>query len=139
MLSRAEIQRRIPHAGSMCLVDSVQHWDARSIVCEAAAPSAAHPLASERGVPAVAMIEYAAQAAAIHGSLVDASVAPRPGLLAKLIDVGLGGAGPQASGGALLVRAELLARVDAGCLYSFEVRDRRSTLAQGRLMIAFQA
>ncbi|HET6599299.1 MAG TPA: hydroxymyristoyl-ACP dehydratase [Burkholderiaceae bacterium] len=138
MLSRAQIQGRIPHAGSMCLLDSVQRWDATRIVCRAKAPTAAHPLAGAQGVPVVAAVEYAAQAAAVHGALVDDTDSPRAGMLAKLMNVELSIARLEESGGPLTIRAELLSRVDAGCLYSFEVRDPRICLARGRLMVAFQ-
>ena len=137
MLNRAQIERRIPHAGAMCLLDSVEHWDAATIVCHAAAPTAAHPLAGAHGVPAVAAVEYAAQATAVHGALLDAAESPRAGLLAKLTDVELLADVLDETGGALTVRAGLLSRADNGCLYSFEVFDRRACVARGRLLVAF--
>ena len=139
MLSRAQIEGRLPHTGTMCLLDSVQRWDATTIVCHAAAPTATHPLTRAQGVPAVAAVEYAAQAAAVHGSLLDATDSPRDGLLAKLTDVELPATLFDAGGGPLTVRAELLSRVDSGCLYAFEVSDHRSCVARGRLLVAFQA
>jgi predicted hotdog family 3-hydroxylacyl-ACP dehydratase len=138
MLSRAQIERRIPHAGTMCLLDSVQRWDATTIHCRAAAPTAAHPLSGAQGVAAVVAVEYAAQAAAVHGSLLDDADAPRRGMLAKLTDVELSAAVLDETGGPLDVEAELLGRVASGCLYAFEVCDRRARVARGRLLIAFQ-
>jgi len=138
MLTRAQIECRIPHAGAMCLLDSVQHWDATTIVCQAAAPTAAHPLACAQGVPVVAAIEYAAQAAAVHGALLDQSAAPRDGMLAKLADVELAASVLDAAGGPLSVRAELLSRLASGCMYTFEVSDRSACVARGRLLVAFQ-
>lgn len=137
MLTRSQIESRIPHSGAMCLLDSVQCWDATTIVCEAAAPTAEHPLARAQVVPAIAAVEYAAQAAAVHGSLVDNTGAPRDGMLAKLSDVELPVAALDAAGGALTVRATLLSRVASGCLYRFEVSDRRACVARGRLMVVF--
>lgn len=139
MLNRAQIESRVPHAGAMCLLDSVQHWDAERIVCQAAAPTANHPLARAQSVPALAAIEYAAQAAAVHGSLLDATDSPREGMLAKLSDVELCCATLDEAGGALTVRAEMLSRVANGCMYSFEVCDQRACVARGRLLVAFQA
>jgi predicted hotdog family 3-hydroxylacyl-ACP dehydratase len=139
MLNREQIQRRVPHSEAMCLLDSVQHWDATTIDCRAAAPTTEHPLARASVVPAIAALEYAAQAAAVHGSLLDASATPRAGLLAKLSDVELA---PQAAlrpAEALSIHAELLVRAAAGCLYSFEVSQGRGLVARGRLMVAFQA
>src|SRR5436853_7541423 len=76
MLGRDEIQRRVPHAGAMCLLDMVTRCDASCIECEAAAPVGGHPLARDGGVPAVAAVEYAAQATAVHGALLDETGAP---------------------------------------------------------------
>ena len=137
MLNHAQIQSRIPHADAMCLLDSVQRWDATTIECSAPAPTAAHPLAGAHGVPAVAAIEYAAQAAAVHGALLAPTEVPRAGMLAKLGDVELSTTGPDPAGGPLTIRAELLGQVDAGCQYAFEVFNQRVCLARGRLMIAY--
>ena len=141
-INRAQIEGLLPHAGAMCLLDSVQRWDATTIVCHAAAPTAAHPLAHPLarppGVPVIAAVEYAAQAAAVHGSLLDATDSPRDGLLAKLADVELSATLFDDDGGPLTVRAQLLSRVAAGCMYTFEVSDCRAWLARGRLLVAFQ-
>ena len=138
MLNRAQIRIRVPHAGVMCLLDSVQRWDETTIVCQADAPTTAHPLARAQGVPAIAAVEYAAQAAAVHGSLLDDSASPRTGMLVKLTDVELSAAALGEAGGPLRVRAELLSRVESGCMYAFEVSDRNTCAARGRLLVAFQ-
>jgi predicted hotdog family 3-hydroxylacyl-ACP dehydratase len=136
-LDRAEIQRRVPHAGTMCLLDAVMHWDATHIACVAALPGATHPLAREGTVPAVAAVEYAAQATAVHGSLLDAQAVPRAGVLAKLSEVELHTMCIPAESGSLYVRAELLNYGASGCLYAFEVAGTRQPIASGRLMVAF--
>jgi len=70
-LDHAGIERCVPHAGSMVLLDAVLHWDATHIVCSAAAPNAGHPLARDGAVRAVTAAEYAAQAVAVHGALLE--------------------------------------------------------------------
>lgn len=137
MPDREAIERMVPHAGSMCLLDAVTAWDAAHINCSAAEPGAAHPLARGGCVPAVAACEYAAQATAVHGALLDDSKAPRAGLLAKLMDVHLHSRCFPAGTGPLAVRAELLSRSPAGCLYTFEVAGGGGPVASGRLMVAF--
>jgi len=136
MLNREQIQRRVPHAGSMCLLDAVTAWDATTIACDAAAPTARHPLVRDGGVPTVAAVEYAAQATAVHGSLLDEHDRPRDGMLAKLSEVELA---PGHIDGALQVQAELLSRVASGCMYSFSVHDAKRCCARGRLLVAFQS
>ena len=137
MLNRAEIEARVPHAGAMCLLDAVQRWDAMSIDCQAAAPGPEHPLARGNDVPAVAAVEYAAQAAAVHGALLDDAGAPQAGLLVKLADVELPVVTLAEAGGALSVHAELVSRGASACMYRFEVRGPAACVARGRLMIAF--
>ncbi len=140
MLTRADIERRVPHAGAMCLLDAVTSWDATHIHCTAAAPTLNHPLARAQGVPAVAAVEYAAQAAAVHGALLSNSCTPRAGVLAKLVDVELIAGFFDERCGALNVHAELIGLVDAACSYRFSVTDVQHLChARGRLLVAFQS
>ncbi|MBG9388459.1 hydroxymyristoyl-ACP dehydratase [Caenimonas aquaedulcis] len=136
MLDRAQIERVVPHAGAMCLLDEVSSWDATHIACSSAAPTAAHPLARDGSVPAIAACEYAAQAAAVHGALLDGAQAPRPGMLAKLMDIEMHACAFESGGAPVTVRADLESRVATGCLYRFEVRGDQP-IASGRFMVAF--
>src|SRR5213075_1172850 len=73
-LAHDEIARRIPHQGSMCLLDRVLEWDAEHIRCEATGHSQPdHPLRAHGRLGAACGVEYAAQAMAVHGALVAAS------------------------------------------------------------------
>ncbi len=95
MLDHAAIAARLPHAGRMCLLDRVLHWDEQGIRCSATSHrDADNPLREAGGLAMLAGIEYAAQAAAVHGELRrDAGVprggagAPRNGVLAALKNV----------------------------------------------------
>jgi predicted hotdog family 3-hydroxylacyl-ACP dehydratase len=73
----------------MCLLDRVARWDETRIVCHAAATALDHPFAGADGVPVVASVEYAAQAAALHSALLDDNREPRGGMLATLSEVEL--------------------------------------------------
>jgi predicted hotdog family 3-hydroxylacyl-ACP dehydratase len=137
MLSRAQIEALVPHAGSMCLLDRVLQWDETRIVCHAAAPESGHPLATTQGVPVIAAVEYAAQATALHGALLDGRRKARNGMLAKLADVELFAQWLDESSGALDIQAELLVRGTSGCTYSFMVQDASGCRARGRLLVAF--
>jgi predicted hotdog family 3-hydroxylacyl-ACP dehydratase len=137
MLTRGQIEARLPHAGAMCLLDRVVAWDEARIVCQAAAPAAGHPFARAQRVPAVAAVEYAAQAAALHGALLDGDREPRHGMLAKLSEVELAAGWLDGGSNALSVRAELLVRGASGCIYAFSVDDERGCRARGRLLVAF--
>jgi predicted hotdog family 3-hydroxylacyl-ACP dehydratase len=137
MLTRAQIEVRIPPAGSMVLLERLVRYDETRIVCEAAPPTPEHPLARAEGVPAVAAVEYAAQAAALHGALLDSNCEPRHGMLAKLSDVELIGGWLGVPSTPLTVQADLLVRGVSGCMYSFTVHDEQGRGARGRLLVAF--
>src|SRR5438876_10303396 len=69
-IDKAEIRRLIPHAGTMCLLDSVLGWDDESIVCTTNTHrDKANPLRRDGRLSSLNALEYGAQAAAIHGGL----------------------------------------------------------------------
>jgi predicted hotdog family 3-hydroxylacyl-ACP dehydratase len=138
VLKPIDIRRLVPHAGAMCLLDSVQHWDMSHIVCEGVPCRPSHPLAGPGGVSAVAAIEYAAQAAAVHGALREDAQGPRDGMLVKLSAVRLADGVANAEQGRIRVRATLLGSNAAGCMYEFEVSSPPTELARGRLIVAFR-
>lgn len=70
MLDHAWIAARIPHQGSMCLLDRVEQWSAQGARCIATSHRSPHnPLRAHGRLAAVCGIEYAAQAMAVHGAL----------------------------------------------------------------------
>ena len=85
-LDRGWIAARIPHQGTMCLLDAVLAWDAGHVLCAARSHrSPANPLRQYGRLGVACGIEYAAQAMAVHGALRALSgtggAAPRPGML----------------------------------------------------------
>jgi predicted hotdog family 3-hydroxylacyl-ACP dehydratase len=88
-LQHADIAKRIPHHGSMCLLHEVLRYDDTSITCLAISHrSADNPLREHGALHGVCGVEYAAQAMAVHGALLAGSragssaTAPRGGRLA---------------------------------------------------------
>lgn len=67
-LSRPDIEQRIPHGGAMCLLDHVEYWNHDDIECHAGL-AADHPLKRDGRWPTTALVEFAAQAMAMHGAL----------------------------------------------------------------------
>ena len=89
MLDRVAIAARIPHQGSMCLLDAVLAWDSGQIHCRASSHRQPdNPLRAAARLGAACGIEYAAQAMAVHGALLaPAGAPPRPGYLASVRSV----------------------------------------------------
>lgn len=138
MLGRADIAARIPHAGRMCLLDRVLDWDAEHIRCTTEGHSDAdHPLRERGGLPVWAGIEYAAQAAAVHGALLEGTAQPRPGVLGKLRNVRPGCEWLDRIASELLFGATLIHRDPSGGIYAFEAHGDGRRLLQGQFTIAF--
>src|SRR5207237_7007338 len=79
----------LPHTGDMCLLDLVERWSDDEIVCRVDSHrDARHPLRCGDQLPAVAGVEFAAQAIGVHGCLVTRNHAkPAAGYLVSLRDL----------------------------------------------------
>jgi predicted hotdog family 3-hydroxylacyl-ACP dehydratase len=74
-IDKAEIRTLIPHAGLMCLLDSVLGWDDESIICTSQTHrDPDNPLRRNGQLSALHAFEYGAQAAGVHGGLKARSV-----------------------------------------------------------------
>jgi predicted hotdog family 3-hydroxylacyl-ACP dehydratase len=137
-LDHAALAALIPHAGRMCLLDRVDAWDERRILCSATSHTAPdNPLRSASGLLATATIEYAAQAAAVHGGLM-AQASGRcaaPGFLASARSVTLHRVRLDDLPGELAIETEHVAGDDRQLLYAFTVRHAGTTVADGRLAV----
>jgi predicted hotdog family 3-hydroxylacyl-ACP dehydratase len=137
-LDRAGIAQRIPHSGSICLLERLDGWDAEVIRCSTTTHRLAdNPLRTAGGLLAPNAIEYAAQAMALHGGLLAAEGStPSAGFLASARNVRLAVARLDDIEGALRVQARRLSGDERQILYEFAVgaEDGR-TLAEGRAVV----
>jgi predicted hotdog family 3-hydroxylacyl-ACP dehydratase len=77
-LTREQIAALIPHGASMSMFDEVVSWDANSILCRSFyTDSSQNPLMSDELLASVLLIEFGAQAAAIHAALLQSSLGAR--------------------------------------------------------------
>ena len=136
----------MPHGGTMCLLERMVAWDDGRIECVAVDHrDPAHPLRSASGLMASAAIEYAAQAAALHGGLLAeaAGTTASPGYLASARDVRLGAWRlddlPEAANDALGIVAERQAGDAGRLLYAFRVEHGGREVASGRLAVVLDA
>jgi len=137
-LDRAGIAQRIPHSGSICLLERLESWDADAIHCTTTTHAqAGNPLRTESGLLAPNAIEYAAQAMALHGGLLAAEGStPSAGFLASARNVKLAVSRLDDIDGALQVRAKRLSGDDRQVLYEFTVKaDDGRSLAEGRAVV----
>ena len=132
----------LPHAGRMCLLDRLMAWDSESIVCHASSHrDAGNPLRRGGRLHAVTGVEYAAQAMALHGSLLAASARPVEGhdatpairYLASVRDLKLDLEDLGAITEDLHITARRLSGDAGGFIYEFEIRAGNQAVLSGRL------
>jgi predicted hotdog family 3-hydroxylacyl-ACP dehydratase len=151
-LGREEIARRIPHQGSMCLLERVTSWDSERISCEATSHlDPGNPLRAHGRLGAACGIEYAAQAMAVHGALVaeaqaaspdstaTAGGAPKAGYLVSVRGVNLHVARLDDLGTPLTLRAERGSGNAGSVLYDFTVHADAALLLSGRAVVMLDA
>jgi len=129
----------VPHQGSMCLLESIEHWDDAGIrLATTTHTDPANPLATGAGLRALHLCEYGAQAMAVHGGLVARSrgQAVRAGLLVSLRDVQLHCDFIHDLPGVLVVEARRLHESASGWQYSFQGLHGGVLLATGRATVA---
>jgi len=134
----AGIAARVPHAGRMCLLDSLLEWSAEHVVCSASShgdPS--NPLRTASELMAANAIEYASQAMALHASLCSApGQPPRANFLASARGVRLHTARLDTASGPLRVSVRREAGNERQARYSFSVHDAaQRLLVDGRTTV----
>ena len=141
MLDRAWIATHIPHQGNMCLLDSVDEWDAQYVRCIAISHrDVGNPLRSHGQLSAACGIEYAAQAMAVHGALLAPQKAPpRSGFLASVRGAKLHAGRLDDIAADLTLRAELFSSDGNNVLYDFSVHAGERLLLEGRAAVIISA
>jgi len=140
-MTRDEICARLPHAGHMCLLERLEHWDGESITCLASSHrEPGNPLRANDRLHAVCGVEYAAQAMALHGSLLSApDTPPAMGYLASVRDLQLSIDDLSRVPDDLHIRARRLSGDDTGFIYEFEIRGGNRSLLTGRVAARLMA
>ena len=138
MPQKSTLCQRLPHTGKMCLLERVVEWDEDTIQCAAVSHLCIdNPLRNNTGLPAVSGVEYAAQAMAIHGSLVFSDSSPKPGVLARLKNLELKVDWLHDLEGELLIFADKLDGGERGAVYDFRIESRRRIMLSGRATVIY--
>ncbi len=138
MLTRREIERLLPHGAAMVMLDRVRSCDDASIVCSTRGHRLPdHPLAVDGKLPALAGVEFAAQAMALHEALKGGScqAAARPGRLVGLRGLELLVETLDEREGELVVTATLLGAQADSARYGFEISHDDAPLLRGQAFL----
>lgn len=140
-IDRAWIAARIPHQGSMCLLDHVEAWDAQRLRCRAVSHRAPdNPLRAHGKLAAACGIEYAAQAMAVHGALLAPQQArPRLGFLASVRGTVLHVGRLDDIAADLVIEIERFSGDGNNVLYDFSIHAQDRLLLEGRAAVVMNA
>ena len=137
-LDHAAIAARLPHTGRMCLLDRVLQWDEHRIRCSAVSHrDADNPLREGAGLATLAGIEYAAQAAAVHGALLRGETLPRSGVLASLKNVIATRPWMHEIVEDIVIEANLLHSDPAGGIFAFAVFASEERILNGQFTLMY--
>lgn len=140
-ISKPELYELLPHAGAMCLLDQVLHWDDLGIRCLGESHrDPRNPLRSGGRLAALHAFEYAAQAVAVHGGLRARTTGERirPAFLAALKNGLLTVDRLDDIAGPLQVSASRRLTTGAGHIYDASVHTGSRLLARVRVVVVGQ-
>ncbi|MDR9499683.1 MAG: hypothetical protein RI556_10950 [Hydrogenovibrio sp.] len=139
-IDRNTLETLIPHKGVMCFWQTVTDWDTQTLTCQTGTHlDSDHPLAENGVLPNSALIEYGAQACALHQTLLaqahpDGHDTPSRGYIARLKKVRFA-AWPLTTS-TLSGQVEPLAVQDQSALYQFRLLDDSDrTYCQGQVLV----
>ncbi|MEQ1635333.1 MAG: hypothetical protein ABL903_01500 [Methylococcales bacterium] len=126
-LSKVHFAHLIPHTGSMSLIDTVDFWSDKQIICRSSThQDPANPLRLYDNLSSIHLIEYGAQAMAIHGGLLSGKASP--GFLAAIRNVHFYSDALNTVTNDLLITAEAALKIQNGAVYDLSIRDTRQHL-----------
>jgi len=137
-IDKSEICRLIPHTGLMCLLDKVTQYDDKHIVCYSNThQDMGNPLRNDEILPVYALLEYGAQAMAVHCALLEEANGEtiHEGYLAALRDVVMNGNDISRIRSTLCIVATQLMSSQGNMIYNFSVKSDEQILITGRATV----
>lgn len=138
MIKHDELCSLIPHSFDMCLLDQVEYWDEDEIICLSNSHLLkTNPLQRDKTLSSVHVLEYAAQAMAVHGGLHDREKGKQmtEGYLAALRDIKLNLCELNQLSNNLRIEAKKILSQGGNMIYNFVVTSSEVELASGRATV----
>jgi len=136
-IQREKIAELIPHGESMSLLDQVTDWDEHHIN----ATTASHhrqdnPMIENGRMDTVVLVEYGAQAAAIHAALQQSGLGEaRPAYLGAIKKLSLFTEIVDAGAADLQIQAQCIFSDKSGAIYDISAKTHNSNLMAGRIVL----
>jgi predicted hotdog family 3-hydroxylacyl-ACP dehydratase len=143
MLKKSEIEALLPHQDAMFLLEQVQRFDRNEIECIALSHrDPANPLRHDDRLPVHMAIEYAAQAAGVHGGLLNRQLHPdapaQMGYLAVISNLHWQVERLDDLPGELQIHARRTAVTPGGRAYHVNIQHQGNLVMNGDLIIALE-
>lgn len=138
MIEHDELCSLIPHSFDMCLLDRVESWDDNNIVCYSSSHLLkTNPLRRDESLSSIHLLEYAAQAMAVHGGLHDREQGMQmtEGYLAALRDVKIELCELNNLQTKLRIEANKILSQAGNMIYTFSVSAEEIPLVTGRATV----
>ena len=138
MIKHDELCSLIPHSFDMCLLDRVEFWDSDKIICLSTSHLLeTNPLRRKESLSSVHLLEYAAQAMAVHGGLHnrEQGLHMTEGYLAALRDVKINLCELDNLQTELRIEANKLLSQGGHMIYAFTVSTEGTALVTGRATV----
>lgn len=137
-LTKPDIEAMIPHAGDMCLLEQVISFSNDEIVCRTQSHlNSDNPLKTNGKLSKMHLIEYGAQAIAVHGGLLQRdsdNAQPKLGYIATVKAVKWGDFEPLTE--FLEIKATTVIRDESSKLYEFIITDPQlRNICSARVMV----
>jgi len=138
ILTKPDIEAMIPHSGCMCLLEQVLSFSNAGIVCRTESHlNADNPLKTNGKLSKMHLIEYGAQAIAVHGGLLEQQSGnnePKLGYIATVKNVKWGVFNPLTE--FLEIKANAIMGDETSKLYEFTITDAQLKYAcSARVMV----
>ncbi len=136
-IQRHKIVQLIPHGEAMCLLDQITDWDEHHLnAITASHRRMDNPLIEDGRMEAVVLVEYGAQAAAVHAALQQSGLgATRPAYLGAIKQLQLFSQYVDTSAVELQIQAQCIFNDSNGAIYDIRVRAKESDLMAGRVVL----
>lgn len=138
MIEHNELCSLIPHSFDMCLLENVESWNEEQLVCYSNSHlSPTNPLRREKALSSIHLLEYAAQAMAVHGGLQNREhgIKMSEGYLAALRDVNIHLCELSDIQNKLRIEVNKILSQGGNMIYSFSVSATEIILASGRATV----
>jgi len=137
LIARAELEQMIPHGQQMCLLDAVVEWNQQNIICTTSSHRYAdNPLITDSRLGGMTLVEYGAQAAAIHVALIQqGDAAPQSAYLGAIKELTLNADFIEQIEGPLRVEADCILSSIGGAIYSIQVMSADQPLITARISL----